>query len=233
MWIHRCDHQTIHLAKNHQQNSSTTILTSLTSARILAATFALHFALNPPPSTSGWQNSMQRSVHFYQLLFHHLPSGWGHPEPCPNSPWTASSTATFHAHPSTGGEPSLSIKPVGTQLMLIKESVPYLIQADMKCLKVLGSVVLLLLVVLLVLICSGSKRSKPKAKSLTSLRSKSTEQRWRWFPFNFAKPSNNFFYESLKMKIQLSKFIILMLLLLRWGEEEVTEEKALGPENFR
>jgi len=62
-------------------------------------------------------------------------------------------------------------------------------------LAVLGSVVLLLLVVLLVLICSGSKRSKPKAKSLTSLRSKS-----RW----------------------------------RWGEEqEVTEEKALGPENFR
>ena len=52
------------------------------------------------------------------------------------------------------------------------------------CSKVLGSVVLLLLVVLLVLICSGGSRSKPKAKSLVSLRSKTSEKRWRWVPFN-------------------------------------------------
>jgi len=64
-------------------------------------------------------------------------------------------------------------------------------------LAVLGSVVLLLLLVLLVLICGSGSRSKPKAKSLVSLRSKTSEKRWRW------------------------------------GVEEATEEKALGPENFR
>ena len=39
---------------------------------------------------------------------------------------------------------------------------------------------------------------------------------------------------SLKLIIHLDKSFILVLFLLRWGEEqEVTEEKALGPENFR
>jgi len=64
-------------------------------------------------------------------------------------------------------------------------------------LAVLGSVVLLLLIVLLVLLCTGRRSSPSKTKSLTSLRSKTPERKWRW------------------------------------GEEEVTEQKALGPENFR
>ena len=46
--------------------------------------------------------------------------------------------------------------------------------------QVLGSVVLLLLIVLLVLLCTGRRSSPLKTKSLTSLRSKTPERKWRW-----------------------------------------------------
>ena len=85
--------------------------------------------------------------------------------------------------------------------------------------QVLGSVVLLLLIVLLVLLCTGRRSSPSKTKSLTSLRSKTPERKWRWDIF--------------AMRLSLYERAIMYVPCQRWGEEEVTEQKALGPENFR
>ena len=85
--------------------------------------------------------------------------------------------------------------------------------------QVLGSVVLLLLIVLLVLLCTGRRSSPSKTKSLTSLRSKTPERKWRWDIF--------------AVRLYLCGRAIMYVSCQRWGEEEVTEQKALGPENFR
>ena len=77
MWIHRWDHQ------NHCNQYQTCVIehllnNNLISARILGATSALPFALNPLLSASGWPNNMLRSLHNnFPPFSHHLLSNSG------------------------------------------------------------------------------------------------------------------------------------------------------------